>query len=217
MRNHMYGFCQQVIWKAGQMREENRNERREAIEAAAYELLAEKGYLGTSMLAVARKAKASNETLYRWYGDKQGLFRSMVERNAETVRSSLEAALAAEGSAEGALQELGPLLLSLLTGDRAITLNRAAAADPSGELAQAIVQSGREAIAPLIGQLMLRARDEKLIGFDNVEQAVGLYLDLLVGDLQIRRVIGAAGPLAGRAISARAARALDHFCQLNPA
>jgi hypothetical protein len=109
------------------------------------------------------------------------------------------------------------LLLSLLTGDRAITLNRAAAADPSGELAQAIAQSGREAIAPLIGELMLRARDEKLIGFDNVEQAVGLYLDLLVGDLQIRRVIGAVGPLTGRAISTRAARALNHFCQLNPA
>lgn len=199
------------------MKEENRNERRDAIEAAAYELLAAKGYLGTSMLAVARKAKASNETLYRWYGDKQGLFRSMVERNAEAVRSSLEAALAAEGSAEAALQELGQLLLSLLTGDRAITLNRAAAADPSGELAQAIVQSGREAIAPLIGQLMLRARDEKLIGFEKVEQAVGLYLDLLVGDLQVRRLIGSVGPLSRQAIAARAARALTHFCKLNPA
>lgn len=199
------------------MKEENRNERRDAIEVAAYELLAAKGYLGTSMLAVARKAKASNETLYRWYGDKQGLFRSMVERNAEAVRSSLETALAAEGSAGAALQELGPLLLSLLTGDRAITLNRAAAADPSGELAQAIVQSGREAIAPLIVQLMLRARDEKLIGFEEVEQAVGLYLDLLVGDLQIRRVIGSVGSLSRQAIAARAARALTHFCQLNPA
>jgi AcrR family transcriptional regulator len=199
------------------MKEENRNERRDAIEAAAYELLAAKGYLGTSMLAVARKAKASNETLYRWYGDKQGLFRSMVERNAEAVRSSLETALAAEGSAEAALQELGPLLLSLLTGDRAITLNRAAAADPSGELAQAIVQSGREAIAPLIGQLMLRARDEKLIGFEKVEQAVGLYLDLLVGDLQIRRVIGSVGPLADKQIKVRAETALRHLKTLLPA
>ena len=199
------------------MKEENRNERRDAIEVAAYELLAAKGYLGTSMLAVARKAKASNETLYRWYGDKQGLFRSMVERNAEAVRSSLETALAAEGSAEAALQELGPLLLSLLTGDRAITLNRAAAADPSGELAQAIVQSGREAIAPLIGQLMLRARDEKLIGFDKVEHAVGLYLDLLVGDLQIRRVIGSVGPLADKQIKVRAETALRHLKTLLPA
>jgi AcrR family transcriptional regulator len=93
--------------EGGQMREENRNERRDAIEAAAYELLATKGYLGTSMLAVARKAKASNETLYRWYGDKQGLFRSMVERNAEAVRRSLEAALAAEGLPQGRFKSLG--------------------------------------------------------------------------------------------------------------
>nr|MEC9418796.1 TetR family transcriptional regulator [Pseudomonadota bacterium] len=54
------------------MRAEARERRKAAIEAAAIELLLDQGYDNLSMLAVAKKAKASNETLYRWYGDKTG-------------------------------------------------------------------------------------------------------------------------------------------------
>ncbi len=49
-------------------------------------MLDAKGYAGASMLAIARQAKASNETLYNWYGDKNGLFRALVVRNAGEVR-----------------------------------------------------------------------------------------------------------------------------------
>ena len=52
------------------MRDDKKQQRRRQIEAAAYDLLVQYGYDGTSMLAVAKAAKASNETMYRWYGDK---------------------------------------------------------------------------------------------------------------------------------------------------
>ena len=51
------------------------------IEQAAYELIDEFGYDGISMLKIAKRAKASNETLYKWYGDKKGLFSALVETN----------------------------------------------------------------------------------------------------------------------------------------
>jgi hypothetical protein len=131
------------------MREENRNERREAIEAAAYESARRKGlswYVNAGGGAQGEGIERNALSLVWSQAGPVPLNGGAQCRNrAQLARGSL----AAEGSAEGALQELGPLLLSLLTGDRAITLNRAAAADPSGELAQAIVQSGREAIAPL--------------------------------------------------------------------
>ncbi|MEQ8740678.1 MAG: helix-turn-helix domain-containing protein, partial [Hoeflea sp.] len=63
------------------MREETRAARQAQIEQAAYEVLEEKGYAATSMLAIAKRARASNETLYNWYGDKTGLFRALVVRN----------------------------------------------------------------------------------------------------------------------------------------
>jgi len=172
------------------MREENRTIRQRQIEDAAYDVLQEKGYSGASMLAVAKKARASNETLYNWYGDKRGLFRALVVRNAEKVKTYLETELQTDHDARSILSTLGPKLLGLLTSERAIALNRAAAADSSGELGATLAQSGREAVLPLLKRVMERAKREGLIVFRRSEEAVGLYLDLLVGDLQIRRAIG---------------------------
>ena len=172
------------------MREEKRSVRQEQIEKAAYELLEAKGYDGTSMLGIAKRAHASNETLYNWYGDKQGLFQALVSRNADEVKRHLQAELQTDHGAIEILRTLGPKLLDLLTGDRAVALNRAAAADSSGELGATLSRAGREAIFPLLEQVILRARNEGQLTFDETAKAVGLYLDLLIGDLQIRRVIG---------------------------
>jgi len=193
------------------MRDENKAARRDRIEAAALELLAQKGYLATSMLSVAKRAKASNETLYNWYGNKQGLFRSLVEANAGEVKALLENDLAQERPPEATLKALGPLLLGLLIGDKAITLNRAAAADPSGELARELTQAGRGSVAPLIADVFLKAREAGILTFDDAAGAVGLYLDLLVGDLQIRRVLGAVPAMKQSEIDRRAATALDNL------
>lgn len=193
------------------MRDENKAARRDRIEAAALELLAQKGYLATSMLSVAKRAKASNETLYNWYGNKQGLFRSLVEANAGEVKALLENDLAQERPPEVTLKALGPLLLGLLISDKAITLNRAAAADPSGELARELTQAGRNTIAPLIVEVFAKACDAGILSFDDAAKAVGLYLDLLVGDLQIRRVLGAVPAMKQSEIDRRATVALDNL------
>lgn len=172
------------------MREENRSLRQQQIETAAYALLEEKGYAGTSMLAIARKARASNETLYNWYGDKQGLFKALVTRNAAEVKSLLEEELAADEKPMATLARFGPRLLELLLGDRAIALNRAAAADPTGELGAVISKAGRETVLPLLVQVLEQAKRQGDLTFDQPEETAALYMNLLVGDLQIRRVIG---------------------------
>ena len=78
------------------MRDDTKSNRREEIEAAAYAVLERKGYAGATMAAIAKDARASCETLYKWYGDKTGLFRALVIRNAEEVRARLEQASAQE-------------------------------------------------------------------------------------------------------------------------
>ncbi|MCF2906189.1 TetR/AcrR family transcriptional regulator [Octadecabacter sp. CECT 8868] len=196
------------------MREEKRSLRQQQIEAAAYEVLEAKGYGGTSMQGIAKQARASNETLYNWYGDKQGLFRALVTRNAEEVRSHLEAELQTDHDALSILGSLGPKLLNLLTGDRAVALNRAAAADSSGELGATLSRAGREAVFPLLEQVLLRARQEGHLRFEESGAAVGLYLDLLIGDQQIRRVIGRLPAPTDEFCEARSKRAVTHLRQL---
>ena len=192
------------------MRDDKKQDKHEAITTAAYALLANKGYASASMLSIAKAAKASNETLYRWYGDKRGLFEAMARDNAQVIRLRLEQALSDDRDAMGALEQIAPLLLTMLLDDRAISLNRAAAADPSGELGAAISAGGRAEIVPLIHALI----DKLSCSEPNGLKATDLFVTLLIGDLQIKRAIGALPPLSQEQITRRATDALISFRKL---
>jgi AcrR family transcriptional regulator len=172
------------------MRESAQIERRRLIEEAAYELIDEKGYDNISMLAIAKRAKASNETLYRWYGDKKGLFQAMVIRNADEVYASLVEDLDRQRDPMQILEDISLKLLRLLTSDRAIALNRAAAADASGELGIALSKVGRERVLPLISKVLDQIKDQGTFSDLSLDEVTRLYMSLLIGDLQIRRAIG---------------------------
>lgn len=197
------------------MNEETRAGRRMEIEEAAFALLAEKGFAATSMLAVAQRAKASNETLYRWYGDKIGLFRALVERNALSIRARLADALASGQPPRAVLEKIGPALLAMLVSDRAIALNRAAAADPTDTLGQALAEAGRESVLPLVVRIFERAHAERALRTNDPGATAARYLNLLVGDLQIRRATGALPPPPEAEIADRAARALADIVRLH--
>lgn len=190
----------------------NEERRRNEIEDAAYRLLLEKGFKATSMLAVARLAKASNETLYKWYGDKIGLFAAMILQNTKTVEAEL-VKVRTEGEAGlDALNAVGRTLLEMVTGDRAVALNRAAAGDPSGRLGALLAKQGRSRVAPQIAKLI-----QELYGDDiDFQECTETYIMLLIGDLQIRRATGAISLLTKKDIAARADRATRQLQVLYP-
>ena len=191
------------------MRPENREKREAQIVDAAYELLEKKGFDGVSMLGVAQAAKASNETLYRWYGDKQGLFMALVARNVAEVEASLSEG---EGDLKDVLDQFGPVLLGMLLGPRAIALNRAAAADGTGALGMALAQGGRDVVRPKLVAIM--AKLDPSGTKEDLFSRAELYFTLLIGDLQIRRVTGVLGPLTPQEIQARSDTALGQFMQI---
>ncbi len=170
------------------MRTDKKQLKQQAIEQAAYDLIEEKGFLGMSMLAIAKRARASNETLYNWYGDKNGLFKTLIENNAAETKALLENAASNPRNPLSTLEKLGPTLLDLLLGERAIALNRAAAADPTGELGKLLSAAGKETVFPLIVDLFSQLEP---VGPQKALKAAQDYLGLLVGDMQIRRAIGA--------------------------
>ncbi|MBS8226966.1 TetR/AcrR family transcriptional regulator [Vannielia litorea] len=190
------------------MREDNRARRQAQIMEAAYRVLGEKGATGMSMLTVAKAARASNETLYNWYGDKLGLFRAMAEQNGADLVAQLQDALAEDASPLEALDRIGPVLLELLTAPRAVALARAAASDPSGALGASLSEVGRHRVKPMIEALCQRALDTRALKGGDAKTICDTYLSLLLGDLQIRRAIHAAPPPAATETRARSDRAL---------
>ena len=193
------------------MRQETRKTRRKEIQQAALVLLVQHGYAATTMASVAKAAGASLETLYKWYGDKPGLFRAMVQANIDRLRDELVMSAAAFRDPLAAVQEFGPRLIAVLTSEEVVALNRAAAVDSSGDLGRIIAESGRGSIAPQLTDLFARAME----GSDPA-LVTEIYLGLLLGDLQIRRVIGRMPPPDAVEARQRSDRALEMLCRLFP-
>ena len=167
--------------------------RRERIAEAAYTLIRERGYRRASLLEIAKSAGVSNQTMYRWYGSKRGLFGALIEANATRAAAAIDQALVDASRPEDALREVALLVLRTVTSDRAVDLNRAAAADASdtGELGAALARAGRDLIIPRVARLVERAHQRGDLTAPDAAAAAEMWVSLVIGDLQIRVVTGA--------------------------
>lgn len=199
------------------MNSDEREERHAQIQAAAFALLKEVGYRKTSMLLIAKRAQASNQTLYAWYSNKQELFRGIIERFGRAVREQLQAALQDGEDPLQALAALGPTLLRFTTDEHAIIMNRAAVIDAAetGVLARAIDEVARDAVFPLIAALMGRLVRCGVFGLEvSAEEAAQTYVALLFGEVQLRQVLGNLPPFDEAEMARRSQRAFDLTCRL---
>ncbi|MDP6342913.1 MAG: TetR/AcrR family transcriptional regulator [Alphaproteobacteria bacterium] len=182
----------------------------------AVEVLAERGYRGASMLEIANRASASKETLYAWFGDKPGLFEQVIRRNARAVQAALAPRLENDTTAESVLVAFGQALLRLLLGEDAVAINRAAISEAASDsrLAQVLASAGREATLPDFIRFLEGHSRNGTWQIDTPSEAAEDFLGLLIGDSQIRRLLGLL-PAPGEAeILARANRAAARFSRL---
>jgi len=192
----------------------DKNERRREIEYAAFQVLEVVGFKKTSMLQIAKRANASNETLYSWYGSKQKLFSGIIEDNANAVKQALESAIEDVGDVHTTLVQLGECILMFTATEKAVVMNRAAVTDvtDSGVLAQSIEKNARQVILKLIVKLMQRLRELDLNPSDvKPVEAAEIYISLLLGELQMQQALGSVAPLTPRLIRSRAKRAALMF------
>ncbi len=198
------------------MRAASRDKRRQEIISVAVEVLAERGYRDASMLEVARRASASKETLYAWFGDKRGLFEAVICRNAESVQAVLARHLVGDARIEVALTDFGRALVDLLLGESAVAINRAAISearsDPS--LAEILARSGRESTLPDFLLFLERQRERGALSLDSPSEAAEDFLGLLLGDTQTRRLLGLLPAPKKAQREARARRAARNFLRL---
>lgn len=180
------------------------------------ELLAEKGYRNASMLEVARRASASNEALYAWFNNKQGLYEAVMRRNAKSVQAVLQGQLQDDLPSSVALQAFGETLPTLLLGEESIAVNRAAVSEAKTDptLAQVLRKTGREATLPLFVALLERYHTDQLLQIKDTKLAAEKYLGLLLTDLQLCGLLGVSKKPGKVFIKHRAEAATNAFLQL---
>lgn len=102
------------------------NNKREQVLEVASECFLSNGFDGTSVNVMARDAGISKESIYRYFGSKEELFKAVIERELEVYKKGMEdmAGDYREQSMEEALYHVAEVTLKTLSSDRTLALRR---------------------------------------------------------------------------------------------
>ncbi len=197
--------------RRGRLPAAEREERRNAVLDATEAALLDEGYDNVTMLAIARRAGASKETLYSWFGNRDGLFAALIERSADESGAAVDAALGTGAPTHDTLTGFAAGLLTLLCSPSSIALNRAAMQSP--ELSARLLASGRHRVGPLVERYLAARHDAGEINAPDPAVAFELLYGLIIRDVQIRVLLGESPP-SSRSIKRQAATAVEQFLTL---
>jgi AcrR family transcriptional regulator len=171
-----------------------------------------------TMAAVARRARCSKETLYKWFGDRDGLLTATVRWQASRVRAGgfdrqrLDAA-----SLRDSLERFAANWLSVISSRTSIALNRVAVAHAGSRrtnLGEIVLANGRVAVGERLKPLLEAGREVGLLRFDDSEAAFRTFFGLVGRDVQIRLLLGDRLELNPDQIARDAAEATRQFFAL---
>ncbi len=192
-------------------------ERQKDVLNAALRLLVEEGDRLT-MTAVARRASCSKETLYKWFGDRDGLLTATVQWQASKVRvAPVDRARIDLKSLTASLEGFASDWLNVISSETSIALNRVAIARAGSDghgLGAIVLENGRIALARRLKPVLEAARDKGLLAFDDAETAFRTFFGLVARDVQIRLLLGDRLKLTEAEIGRDAAPATQQFLAL---
>ncbi len=192
-------------------------ERQMAVLDATLAVMVEEGDALT-MTSVSRRASCSKETLYKWFGDRDGLLTATVRWQASKVHVPLvDKAKLDLTTLTATLEQFARDWLKVISSGTSIALNRMAvshAASGKTKLGSIVLKNGRQAMGRRLEPVLEAARDAGLLNFDNADDAFRTFFGLVLRDVQIRLLLGDELKLAAPQISADAARATQQFLAL---
>ena len=192
-------------------------ERQEAVLDAVLALMVEQGG-GFTMTDIARRASCSKETLYKWFGDRDGILAATVRWQASKVRAgNYDARKLDVVALRESLESFARNWLSVISSSTSIALNRIAiggAASGKSDLGRIVLANGRLAIGERLKPLLEDARSAGLLQFDDAEAAFRTFFGLVGRDVQIRFLLGDTLKYSKADIAADACRAADQFLSL---
>ncbi|WEX86372.1 TetR/AcrR family transcriptional regulator [Sinorhizobium garamanticum] len=209
---------QGVLESRGVIAASGLTERQGAVLEQALRLLVDGGEKALTTAGIARAANCSKESLYKWFGDRDGLLSAMISYQASKVRTLDVSAGALD--AEGLRRHLVAFakdLLEVLAGDVSLALNRLAIGQASREgskLGHMLQERGRRQIGRRAGALLEAGRRAGLLAFDDAEEAYGALYGLVVSDWHLRMLLGEEPGEMKKGFSRRAERAVDAFLTL---
>ena len=183
--------------------------RGEILEAAFAEFSAH-GYAGTSMKAIALRARASKETLYAWFADKETLFATVLAARLEGMVSRVGAVAGSDPAPEDLLPVVAEDALRLALALAPLT--QGFQAGEPGEKALRLVGKSIAAERARFVAYLLRCRDRGQVAFDDDPfELVSVFVAMSVGEWSLRLGTGMTARLTDKMIADHARRVTRLF------
>lgn len=185
-------------------------DRRAEILDAAYLEFAAKGYAGASMLAIARRARASKETLYAWFENKETLFNTLLIARLEGLSRRVSAVAEQDLSPAKVLPVVAVDVIRLMLA--IAPLSQAMGAGESADAALRLVGQTIAAERARFVDYLLRCREQGYVAFDDDPfELVSLFVAMAEGEWSLRLATGMLDELTDGMIEAHAQRVTRLF------
>jgi TetR/AcrR family transcriptional regulator, mexJK operon transcriptional repressor len=157
----------------------------------ATEVFLDKGFKGASMIEIARRAGASKQTLYTRYPSKAALFAALIERKATRLFEAI-GPLGEGRSIRETLVHLGSEMLDLIMSVEARGVHRVVIAECQEfpELGEIFWERGPGRTRAMLAEYLRAQQKRGLIHCGDPEQAVEIFLGLLVSGASLRGWLG---------------------------
>ena len=184
--------------------------RRAAMLEAARDVFLAHGYEGAQMQAVALRAGASKETLYRYFPNKAALFEAVIGDIADRLGGRVSDP-AADMPVREALAAFGISFLEGVLRSDALALHRLAVSEAERfpELGRVFQETGPAAVRGRLTDYLTGAAARGALDCADPDHAAALLLGALISDLQLRALLESGAP--GRDLTGHVAEAVAMF------
>ena len=189
-------------------------ERRQRVLDAAESVFFELGYGAASMDDIARCAGMSKKTLYRLFETKESLFAAMVAARRAVLDAMIAGnECAAHDCAEDVLRSYLGKVARFVLAPRQAALYRLVIAESlrTPELAHAFYHQGPCKVRAVLEQWLARQHRAGILHVTDPERDAGMLCSMVIGELQMRLLVGALRAPDDALIDATVNRAVDLF------
>ncbi len=165
--------------------------RRREIAAVAEQVFFETGFADTTMQAIAIRAGASKETLYRHFGSKEELFAEVVVARAHSFLGDLDERLEQPGTVAGVLLSLGIRVLEMMCTKESLALCRIVVAESprNGELGQLFMSGGPDRVRDRLAEFLAAAVTRGELCCPEPRQAASIFLGAVLTNVHLARLV----------------------------